>query len=560
MRLPGMCDSVPMSRPRSTETIANRRSRRWLLALPVLALLGLADSGYLFWQHGTATSAFCPAGGCAVVNQGEYSEIRGIPLAAIGAVAYLLLLVLSVMVVRLDSRRLLGLMLVITGIGVAVSAWLVYLQVAVIESICFWCILSALTMTSIFVLSLSALLTIQPPLLSERAHPERVIQSQTEVSRHPIRFPLMALGMFALLAAMLGGLLRLGWDWPIVPSTLSDVHGPLMISGFLGTLIGLERTVAMGKWWTSVGPLCTGVGALILIAGAPGVAGPALITLGSLVLVVTFVQLICGQPALFTITMGLGALAWLVGNSLWLSGWPIVSVVSWWAAFLVLTIAGERLELSRFLPLARRHRLSFLAAIGLFVAGLVAAGVAFDIGVRMSGLGLVVLAIWLLRHDMARQSVKKTGLHRFVALSLLAGYVWLAVAGLLMLGLGGVAVGSHHDATLHALHEHGVQDGYDATLHAIFVGFVFSMIIGHAPIIFPSVLGIALPFRPAFYSHLALLHLSLVLRVVGDLTAWWSGRLGGGLLNVVAVLLFLGNMAMSGALGKRSVSLADAGR
>jgi hypothetical protein len=86
------------------------------------------------------------------------------------------------------------------------------------------------------------------------------------------------------------------------------------------------------------------------------------------------------------------------------------------------------------------------------------------------------------------------------------------------------------------------------------------MIIGHAPIIFPSVLGIALPFRSAFYSHLILLHLSLALRVVGDMTAWWPGRLGGGLLNVVAVLLFLGNMALSAVSGKRSVSLINIGR
>lgn len=555
-----MCDGVPMSQSRSTEVVAGRRTRRWLLALPMLALIGLADSGYLLWQHRTASSAFCPTDGCDVVNQGDYSRVLGIPIAAFGVVAYLLLFVLSVIAVRLDSRRLLGVTFVIAGIGVAVSAWLVYLQVAVIASICLWCVLSALLMTSIFILSLSAFLMMQPPLLSEPANPERVIQAQTEVSRHPIRFPLMALGMFALLAAMLGGLFRLDWDWLIMPSALSDVHGPLMISGFLGTLIGLERTVAIGKWWTAVGPLCTGVGALILIVDVPGVAGPALITLGSLVLVITFVHLICDQPALFTMTMGLGALAWLVGNSLWLSGRPIVSVVSWWAAFLVLTIAGERLELSRFLPLARRHRLSFLAATGLFLAGVVATGVTFDVGMRVSGLGLVALAIWLLRHDMARHAVKKIGLHRFVALSLLAGYVWLAVGGLLTLIFGGVAAGSHHDAALHALHEHGVQDGYDATLHAIFVGFVFSMIIGHAPIIFPSVLGIALPFRSAFYSHLILLHLSLILRVAGDLTVWWPGRLGGGLLNIVAVLLFLGNMAMSGVLGKRSVSLADTGR
>ncbi len=169
------------------------------------------------------------------------------------------------------------------------------------------------------------------------------------------------------------------------------------------------------------------------------------------------------------------------------------------------------------------------------------------------------LSVWLLRHDMARYSVQKTGLHRFVALSLLSGYVWLAVAGLLTLSFGGAAAGLYHDATMHMVHSHSGPDGYDATLHAIFVGFVFSMIIGHAPIIFPSVLEMALPFRPAFYSHLVLLHLSLVLRVVGDVTAWWPGRLWGGSLNVAAILLFLGNMAVSGVLGKRAVLVMDSG-
>ena len=65
------------------------------------------------------------------------------------------------------------------------------------------------------------------------------------------------------------------------------------------------------------------------------------------------------------------------------------------------------------------------------------------------------------------------------------------------------------------------------------------MIFGHAPIILPAVLRIALPYRPSFYAHLILLHASLVLRIASDLAAWPPGRMWGGLLNVVAVLLFI---------------------
>ncbi|MBI2902199.1 MAG: hypothetical protein HYY12_01240 [Candidatus Methylomirabilis oxyfera] len=353
------------------------------------------------------------------------------------------------------------------------------------------------------------------------------------VIRHPLRFPLMALGMVALLAALWGGLLRLGWDWPIMRPTLPVSHGPLMISGFLGTLIGLERAVALGQPWTYAGPALSGLGALALIAGVPGLAGPMFMAMGSLALVVVFAVIVRRQPGLPEITMGIGALAWLVGNGFWLSGWPVFRVVGWWAGFLVLTIAGERLELGRFLPISRAHRAAFVAAVGLFAAGLILALAAVDVGARLSGLGLLVLALWLLRYDIARRALQKGGLTRFAAVSLLSGYLWLGVAGLLGLGFGGLATGLH----------------YDAWLHAIFLGFVFAMIFGHAPIIFPAVLGVPVSFRPTFYSHLALLHISLLLRVGGDLAAWWPGRLWGGLFNVGAVLLFLTNMALS--VGRR---------
>jgi hypothetical protein len=343
----------------------------------------------------------------------------------------------------------------------------------------------------------------------------------------------MALGMVALLAALWGGLVRLGWGWPIIRPALPVAHGPLMISGFLGTLIGLERAVAAGRRWTYAGPTLTGLGALALVAGLPGAVGPLLMTMGSLSLAVVFAVIVRRQPGLPEIIMGVGALAWLVGNGLWLSGWPIFRVVGWWAGFLVLTIAGERLELSRFLPISRADRAVFLGGVGLFAAGLVLALPVFSTGARVRGVGLLVLAVWLLRHDIARRSLEKVGLARFVAVSLLSGYLWLGVAGLLGLHFGELAAGPH----------------YDAWLHAIFLGFVFAMIFGHAPIIFPAVLGVPVPFRPAFYSHLALLHLSLVLRVVGDVAVWWPGRLWGGLLNALAVLLFLGNMVRSVALG-----------
>jgi hypothetical protein len=61
---------------------------------------------------------------------------------------------------------------------------------------------------------------------------------------------------------------------------------------------------------------------------------------------------------------------------------------------------------------------------------------------------------------------------------------------------------------------------------------------------------VPLPYRPSFYLHVGVLHLSLIVRVVGDLVdvlGRWRGW--GGLLNAVALLLFMANTGRSMALG-----------
>ncbi len=112
------------------------------------------------------------------------------------------------------------------------------------------------------------------------------------------RFPLMAIGMFALLTGMWAGLLRLGWNWPTPRPTFGLVHGPLMISGFLGTLIGLERAVALGRRWAYAVPLLTALGAIALLVGAPHWVAPLLMTSASAVLVAVFAVVIWQQTAL----------------------------------------------------------------------------------------------------------------------------------------------------------------------------------------------------------------------------------------------------------------------
>ena len=142
---------------------------------------------------------------------------------------------------------------------------------------------------------------------------------------------------------------------------------------------------------------------------------------------------------------------------------------------------------------------------------------------RIVGLGYLALAAWLLVHDLARVTVRQNGLTRYIAVCLLTGFVWLMVGGWLSIGYAGYTAGPI----------------YDAKLHAVFVGFVFSMVFGHAPIIFPAVLGSPIAYRRHFYIPLVLLHLSLALRLASDFGGLVTLRQWGGLLNALAILLFL---------------------
>jgi hypothetical protein len=296
-----------------------------------------------------------------------------------------------------------------------------------------------------------------------------------------------------------------------------------MVCGFLGTLIGVERAVALGRGWPYAAPLLSALGALALIIGWPA-AG--LMTLASLGLGLVFGAMLQRQAALATGVMALGVVLWLVGNVCWLAGWPLYQAVPWWAGFLVWTIAGERLELSRLLRLSRGSQGAFVLSLGVYLGGLGLSLWHVTAGTGLTGCGMLGLAVWLLRYDIARRTVRQKGLTRFIAVCLLCGYVWLGASGVLSVLYGGVIAGPL----------------YDAVLHTLFLGFVFTMICGHGPIIFPAILGRPVPYHPGFYAPGVLLQASLLARVSGDLLGWAAGRQWGGLLNAGAMLLFLATL------------------
>jgi hypothetical protein len=318
---------------------------------------------------------------------------------------------------------------------------------------------------------------------------------------------------------------------------MAALHGPLMICGFFGVVIALERAVAIGRHWAYLGPLLAGAGGVAAVAGAASIAAWFFVA-GSLVLFAASVDIFRRQTALFTFTLALGAACWSVGNALWAAGSTVHEVVPWWFAFLILTIAGERLELSRFLAPSRVAKWTFAAIIVVIGAGLLGASPRW--GGQVFAIGLLALAAWLLKQDIARRTVRNRGLTRFIAVCLLSGYVWLAVGGGIILASGGLLPGA---------------PSYDAALHALGLGFVFSMVFGHAPIIFPAVLRIGVPYHPTFYLPLALLHLSLLVRLAGDAGGQLAWTRVGGLLNALALAAFIVSTVSAAVRGKRGASV-----
>ncbi|HET7350207.1 MAG TPA: hypothetical protein VFJ28_04670 [Marmoricola sp.] len=351
--------------------------------------------------------------------------------------------------------------------------------------------------------------------------------------RLPLHAVLLLPGAVALLAGIDAALLLMEVPAPVSTERLPVVHGPLMVLGFLGTLVSLERAVALRRRVGFLAPALLGSGGVLLLSPAPLPIGQWLLVGGAGALALTYVPLWRRQRDDAVLVQALGAVAAGGGALLWTAGLGVPDLLPWLCGFVVLTIAGERLELARFAMGPSAGTVLVLAAsayAGCLVATLLWPAVGHPL------LGVVVLGLvgWLFTHDVARRTVRSTGLARFAAVGMLAGYGWLVVAGALWL------VGTPTGAA------------YDAVVHAVFLGFTMSMVMAHAPVILPAVLRQPLPWHPAMYGPLVLLHASLALRLwVGDALGSSAAWRTGGVLNIVALLSFVAVAVWVSRRGRR---------
>jgi len=328
----------------------------------------------------------------------------------------------------------------------------------------------------------------------------------------------------ALLAGIAGGLLRAGVAVPVAGAAVAG-HAFLMICAFMGTVIAIERAVAVKHAAAFAGPLASGAAGLALLAGAAPLAA-WLAVAASLAFVGVNLVVVRRQRAGHTLLLLAGAGAWALGCGLHALGLWSGAVVPLWFCFLVFTIAAERLEMTRLM----RRRAGAGAALAAILAaaggGALLSGVSPGWGGLLYGGALMALALWLAVFDIARRTVHAAGLSRYMALCLLTGYAWLCVAGLAWA------------ATVLGLPVR------DAALHGLALGFVFGMVLGHAPVILPAVARVKLAFGWPFYLPLLLLNASLALRLLGG---FFDARLtaAGAAGNAAALALFALTLAAS---------------
>lgn len=343
-------------------------------------------------------------------------------------------------------------------------------------------------------------------------------------ARRPAARTLLALPAgLALLVGMDAGLGLLD-AWPPVGSArLGDVHGILMVFGFVGTLVALERAVALGRPVGYAAPALLGLGAVLLVPEPTRAVGAALLTAGSLALCLVYVPLWHRNRDDAVLVSALGAVCALGGAVLWRAG---------------ADTSPDHPVAGRVRDPDHRRRAPRARAPGHAADGGARprppeqrAGERRRGGHPVAGRGDPAPGRRPPRADGVAGASRRGAPHGEelgsapVRRGLHAGRPGLA-------GRRGrhLAAGRHDRG--------GAR--YDAVVHAVFLGFTISMIMAHASSILPAVTRVPLPYRPVMYGPWGLLQLSLVLRLWGgDALGSEMARRLGGAGNALALLLFL---------------------
>jgi len=124
-----------------------------------VALAGLGIATYLTVVHYAGGEPVCAvAHGCATVQASDYAKLAGVPVALLGVLGYLGLLV----ALSRDGEGWRTAAAFLSLAGLAFSGWLTYVEVGILNAICIWCVGSAICMALLSVLTVARMLRAEP--------------------------------------------------------------------------------------------------------------------------------------------------------------------------------------------------------------------------------------------------------------------------------------------------------------------------------------------------------------------------------------------------------------
>ncbi len=275
---------------------------------------------------------------------------------------------------------------------------------------------------------------------------------------HILLFPLI---VFILIISIYGGVLRAGIELPVIKPLVSK-HGFLLLYGFFASLISLERVVGIKKSRFLFAPISFIIGSFLLLFDFNEISF-GFFVVGSMLFCGIYIYILIRSFLIPTFILFLGSLSLLLSSVL-LFIYPLNKLSILYITFFVLTITGERVELSKIYINKAFVKLSLVPTSLLFVLSILS--LINDIFIKLYAFGLILISIIFFKFDVAIKTVKLSGIRRYISLGVILAYAWLLISGLLIL----IPTGFY----------------YDAFLHTIFLGFAFSMVFSHAYIIFPA--------------------------------------------------------------------------
>jgi nitrite reductase (NO-forming) len=349
------------------------------------------------------------------------------------------------------------------------------------------------------------------------------------------RLAILIWAVIACLTGLMTAFARIGLSPFAQSPELVSVHGALMVFGFLGTAIGMERGVAYHAGsadhprWGLIAPLlgALGVVSVFILALIPSLpswwpAIPGAFWAASMFeLSAVYIGIWSWQNSVTLIIQMMGSLTGALGMILYACSVPALRLAPMWMVFLVLTIIGERLELARVSFTGKFVENTLITAAATSVIGAILILIISEVGYVILGLSFLVLLITMLSHDIARHTFKLPGMTGFMGVAMLCAYTWGIIGSLMWIFLPQTDLFSQRSAF---------------ALVCFDLGFTMTMVIAHASIIVPAIIRRPMPFSTLMWIPLVALESGLAIGAIGTVR---GSEVIGQAGSVIAILSLL---------------------